>query len=131
MKGSVCSIFSVATALPSTFSTPVPPFADAAIVAEHHQGRRRELPLQTGGQRNAAGGDRAGARPLCGDPAQPRSAQFVEIASRCADISGSRGLCADGPRQIEQADCPSPGYVRTYRQGSPPRGNAEAAGPII
>jgi hypothetical protein len=32
MNGRVCSIFSVATVLPSTFSTPIPPLADSAIV---------------------------------------------------------------------------------------------------
>ena len=34
MNGRVCSIFSVATVLPSTFGTPI--LADSAIVSEHH-----------------------------------------------------------------------------------------------
>ena len=34
MSGIVCSIFCVATSLPSTFSTPVPPLADAAQAVE-------------------------------------------------------------------------------------------------
>ena len=35
MNGRVCSILSVATVLPSTFSPPIRPLADSAIVTEH------------------------------------------------------------------------------------------------
>jgi FixJ family two-component response regulator len=37
-------------------------------------------------------------RAPCGDTAEPGADQFLEVACRHTDTSGSRGLCADGPR---------------------------------